>query len=76
MEDFNDDMSYTPQTNATSHQQVDSAPNSSGNKWRKMKNKDKLFDHMCSRIETMADLVATMVPKIDGLITALSSDRK
>ena len=41
MEDFNDDMSYTPQTNATSHQQVDSAPSSSGNRFRKMKNKHK-----------------------------------
>ena len=41
MEDFNDDMSYTPQTNATSHQQVDYAPSSSGNKSRKRKNKDK-----------------------------------
>ena len=76
MEDFNDDMSYTPQPNATSHQQVDYAPSSSGNRWRKMKNKDKLFDHMCSRIGTMADSVATMVLKIDGLITTLSSDRK
>ena len=76
MEGFNNDMSYTTQTNATSHQQVDYAPSSSGNRSRKMKNKNKLFDHMCSRIGTMADSVATMVPNIDGLITALSSDRE
>ena len=47
MDDFNDDMLYTPQTNATSHEQVDYAPSSSGNRSRKMKNKNKLFDHLC-----------------------------
>ena len=76
MEDFNNDMSYTPQTNATSLQQVDSAPSSSGNRSRKRKNKNKSFDHMCSRIGTMADSVAAMIRKMNGLVTALSSDKE
>lgn len=76
MDDLNNDMSYTPQTNATSHHHVNYALSSSTNKSKKIKSKDKLFDHMCSKIEIMADSVAAMVPKIDGLITALSSDEE
>ena len=72
MEYYIDDMSYTPDMNTTPHQ-VDSAPSSSTNKSRKRKSKDKSFDHMCSNIGAMAELVATMVLKLNGLISELSN---
>lgn len=75
MDDFIDDMSYTPQTNATSHQQVDSAPSNSISMSTKRKSKDKLLDHMYSMIRTIAESVAELVPKIDGLISIFSSDK-
>lgn len=61
--------------NTAPHQQVNFVLSYLINKSRKRKSKNKSFDHMCSNIGTMAESLAAMVPKLDGLINVLSNDK-
>ena len=71
------EMSYTQQPSVQPNQPVESSPNVSTRKEKsRSKNKDKAFENMCSNIGSMAQSVAAMVPKLDGLIDVLSTADK
>lgn len=61
--------------NTAPHQQVNFVLSNLINKFRKRKSTNKSFDHMYSNIGTMAESLAAMVLKLDGLINVLSNDK-
>lgn len=75
MDDFVDDIFYTPQSYDVPHE-VENAPRSSTNRSRKRKNKERTIDRMCSSIGTMAETVAAMVPQLNELVNVLSTADK
>ncbi|GMN65503.1 hypothetical protein TIFTF001_034563 [Ficus carica] len=71
------EMSYTQQPSVQPNQPLESSPNVSTHKEKtRSKNKDKAFENMCSNIGLMAQFVAAMVPKLNGLIDMLSTVNK
>lgn len=75
MDDFIDDMSLTPQSHVVP-QKVENALSSSTNRYRKRKKNERTIDCMCSSIETMIEIVAAMVPKINKMVNVLSTADK
>lgn len=54
----------------------ESAPSNSSHPKKERRTKDKTFHNMCSKIGATTESISTMVPKLDGLISVLSTTNK
>lgn len=72
MENIVDNMSQTPQSHAPANEN-ESAPSSSSHPKKKRRTKDKTFDNIFSNMRAMVESISAMVPKLDGLISVLST---
>ncbi|KAK9209312.1 hypothetical protein WN944_001678 [Citrus x changshan-huyou] len=75
MENILDDMSHTPQSHAPANEN-ESVPRNSNHPKKKRRTKDKTFENMSSNMGAMAESISVMVPKLDGLISVLSTTDK
>lgn len=75
MENILDDMSHTPQSHAHANEN-ESIPSNSSHPKKKRRTKDKTFENMSSNMGAMADSISAIVPKLDGLISVLSTADK
>ena len=75
MENILDDMSHTPQSHAPANEN-ESVPSNFSHPKKKKRTKDKTFENMSSNMGAMAKSISAMVPKLDGLISVLSTTDK
>ncbi|KAK9199051.1 hypothetical protein WN944_014238 [Citrus x changshan-huyou] len=75
MENILDDMSHTPQSHAHANEN-ESVPSNSSHPKKKRRTKDKTFENMSSNMGAMAESISAIVPKLDGLISVLSTADK
>ncbi|ESR33672.1 hypothetical protein CICLE_v10006825mg [Citrus x clementina] len=75
MENILDDMSHTPQSHAHANEN-ESIPSNSSHPKKKRRTKDKTFENMSSNMGAMAESISAIVPKLDGLISVLSTADK